>query len=96
MAQFCRKPGTTCSEPGVGVGGRVVRSALRRADCSLRSGDVVMESDAHPAVVVRITRPPGKVHIWARYVWQASRESSWLMGHFRPDHPFDRAARGEY
>lgn len=62
----------------------------------LRVGDVVLESDEHPARITNARRRCGELHFLARYIWQADTERAWLMGIFRPDHPFDRAKRGEY
>jgi hypothetical protein len=43
-----------------------------------------MESHEHPAVITRISRRYGGVHIYARYVWSAHTEPDWLLGTFPP------------
>jgi hypothetical protein len=60
------------------------RTRATRAD-SVRPGHIVMESQDHPAVVVRVGRPRGKVRLWCRYVWQAAHESEWPMPDLDPD-----------
>lgn len=65
---------------------------------ALRSGDVVMESDEHPALIVRLEHLVRGAHVrvWTRYIWQPDTERPWPMGTFHPDYPFDRAKSGEY
>lgn len=65
------------------------RTRRVRAD-SVRPGHIVMESDQHPAVVVRVgRRNTGAVWMWCRYVWQASSEPLWPFGPFDPATPVD-------
>ncbi|WP_146215856.1 hypothetical protein [Cryobacterium arcticum] len=64
----------------------------------LRPGHVVMESDDHPAVVVRIVQLYGghAVRIYARYIWSATTEPDWELGTFRPDSRIPTAKKGQY
>lgn len=59
---------------------RVVRAA------DVRPGHIVMESQEHPAVVVRVV-PFGRsrVRFWCRCVWQATHEVEWPMPDLDPD-----------
>ncbi|MCC2031848.1 hypothetical protein [Microbacterium allomyrinae] len=59
-----------------------------RAD-SVRPGHIVMESDEHPAVDVRVRRPHGAILLWCRYVWQATHEPVWSFGPFDPTAPIE-------
>lgn len=45
-----------------------------------------MESDEHPAVVLRANQHHGEVTFWCRFTWQATHEPAWPLG------PFPRAA----
>ncbi len=51
----------------------------------VRPGHIVIESREHPAVVVRVGRPNGKLRFHCRYVWQASHEVAWPMDDLHPD-----------
>ncbi|SDK71942.1 hypothetical protein SAMN05216282_11156 [Cryobacterium psychrotolerans] len=63
----------------------------------LRPGHVVVESDDHPAVIVRITLlRSGCVRIYARYIWSAATEPDWELGYFHPDTRIPTAEDGEY
>lgn len=62
---------------------------------SLRPGDVVMESSDTPMRIARAVHTRLWTRLYARYVWQADREPTWLVGTFHPNHPFDRAVKGE-
>ena len=64
------------------------RTERVRAD-SIRPGHVVMESDGHPAVVVRIAQRRGTLTFWCRYVWQAATEPVWPMRALRPSEAVD-------
>lgn len=46
---------------------------------SIRRGDVVMEREAHPARVERVSIVRGRVTLTCRYVWQSKREFPWQM-----------------
>lgn len=64
------------------------RTDRMRAD-SVRPGHVLMESDEHPAVVVRVAYPSGGVTFWCRFTWQATHEPAWPHGPFHPAAPID-------
>lgn len=64
------------------------------AAATIRVGHVVMESHEHPAQVTEIRRGAGgRLNIWARFVWQASKEPQWLLGSFQPNAPIEKAVR---
>lgn len=76
---------------------------LRPSTIGMRAGEllpghVVMESDDHPAVVVRIVRLYNghAVRIYARYIWSATTEPVWELGTFQPDTHIPTAKRGQY
>ncbi|WP_104195227.1 hypothetical protein [Cryobacterium sp. M25] len=74
---------------------------LRPATVSVRAGDlqpgqVVMESDDHPAVIVSITRLYTGIRIHARYIWSGATERDWELGFFHPDTRISPAEDGEY
>ncbi len=64
------------------------------AAATIRVGHVVMESHEHPAQVTEIRRAAsGRLNIWCRYLWQASREPQWLLGTFQPNAPIEKAVK---
>lgn len=79
-----------------GSGYNLHPSTERVPASALRPGHVVLEAADYPAVVTRAHRSGGQVVVYARYVWQAAHEPSWLMGRYAATHPFDRARPGEY
>lgn len=60
---------------------------------ALRKGDIVLESEGHPARITRISYSGGRVNVHARYVWQREREWDWLLGRFHPDARIEKAVR---
>lgn len=60
--------------------------SVRAAD--IRPGHVIVESDAHPAVVDRVASR-GACTFWCRYVWQSAAEPLWPLGPFHPDSRID-------
>lgn len=52
---------------------------------TLKQGDIVLESEEHPARVVRTRRPRQgqQLQISCRYIWQSKKEPSWLLGSFQ-------------
>lgn len=64
------------------------RTERIRAD-SVRPGHVLMESDEHPAVVIRANQHHGEVTFWCRFTWQATHEPAWPHGPFHPAAPID-------
>jgi hypothetical protein len=52
----------------------------------IRHGNVILESEDHPAIVTRVTRL-GSRHsrIWCRYTWQRRYEPDWPLGDFGPE-----------
>lgn len=64
------------------------RTIPLRAD-SVRPGHIVMESDEHPAVVIRATQHHGVVTLWCRYIWQATHEPVWPFGPLAGSSPID-------
>lgn len=71
------------------------RTAGKRA-ADLRVGDVVLESSEHPARIVRLTYTSSRVHVYCRYIWQATREPAWKLGEYRAEARLETAKRGEY
>ena len=57
----------------------------------IRVGQIVMESNDHPARVTRISAIHGELRIYSRYVWQTSKEPDWLFGKFDPWDDIERA-----
>ncbi|UAJ81234.1 hypothetical protein IT072_09775 [Leifsonia sp. ZF2019] len=49
---------------------------------ALKRGHVVLEDYELPAVITRIVPSRGRLTVWARYPWQASREPEWRLGRF--------------
>jgi hypothetical protein len=58
---------------------------------SLKVGDVVMESDEHPATITHIYARHGRVQIRARYIWQDEREPDWVLASLYPYNKIKKA-----
>lgn len=64
------------------------------AAATIKPGHIILESHEHPAQITRVTRAPhGRLNLFARFIWQASREPDWLLGTFQPRALIERAVK---
>ena len=62
----------------------------------LQPGDIVVLEVGCPIIITRMRREHGNIHLWGRYVWQATFDPHWPVGTFPYAQRIARALPGEY
>lgn len=60
---------------------------------TIRKGDVILESDGHPARVLRVSKMGRSRSFWCRYLWQTPAESEWSTREYPATYPVAKKVR---